>query len=100
MAKQIRLAQGFSTLVDDEDYDWLNQWKWHAMVLREGNLIYASRAVRGADGKQHPLMMHRFILNPPKGVEVDHMNGNALDNRRSNIRLASRAENLRNRKTF
>ena len=100
MTKQIPLSKGFSATVDDEDYEWLNQWKWFAMSLRKGNLIYAGRAVRGDDGKQHTLLMHRFILNPSDGTEVDHVNGDGLDNRRANLRLVTTAENLRNRKTF
>lgn len=81
MAKQIPLTKGFFTRVDYEDYEWLNQWKWHAMVLRRGNLIHASRADRGPDGKQHPRMMQRCVLNTPIGVDVDHINCSSLDNR-------------------
>jgi hypothetical protein len=43
------------------------------------------------------IQMHRLILNAPKGADVDHINGNGLDNRRENLRICSRAENLRNR---
>lgn len=100
MAKQILLTKGYSATVDDEDFEWLNQWKWFAMSLRNGNLLYAGRAVRGEDGKQHTLLMHRFIMNPPAGAEIDHINGNGLDNRRANLRLATTAENLRNRGVF
>jgi len=41
--------------------------------------------------------MHRLILNPPAGITIDHINGNGLDNRRENLRLAGRGQNQCNR---
>src|SRR5690349_9172361 len=46
------------------------------------------------------IMLHRFIMNAPEGMEVDHINGDGLDNRRVNLRLVTKTENLRSRKTF
>lgn len=94
--KQIPLTRGMFTLVDDEDFDWLNQWKW--LSLRSEGNWYAGRAIyyRGVK-KGKFLRMHRVIMNPPEGKVVDHINGNSLDNRRSNLRICTLAENSRNR---
>jgi hypothetical protein len=75
-------------IVDDEDYDWLNQWRWS---LTTGG--YVRRATtRG--GKQQSFSMHKQILSGHD--EVDHRNGNPLDNRRSNLRPATRLTNAQN----
>lgn len=84
--KEIPLTQGKVTIVDAADYDWLNQWKWH--ITSHG---YASRDPKTT-------YLHRFILNAPKGMWVDHINGDRLDNRRCNLRICTRQENLRNQK--
>lgn len=90
--KYIHLSNRGSVLVDDEDYAWLSQWKW-----RRGTNGYA---VRSTCYEKQPssIAMHRAILNfPPKPLEVDHINRNRLDNRRSNLRIVEKAVNLRNR---
>lgn len=89
--KTIPLTQGCVALVDDEDYEWLNQWKWCLQGgLRPG---YAVRLCNHR-GK---IYMHREILKPPDGFETDHINGNGLDNQRSNLRLCTRQQNNMNR---
>ncbi len=94
MTKQIPLTQGKFTLVDDDVYEWASQHKWHA--LHKNGIFYAIRGV-AAGPTRRPVRLHREIMNAAKGVLVDHINGNGLDNRRENLRLASNAENLRNR---
>ena len=90
--KEIQLTQGKVALVDDEDFDWLNQWKWCC------SHDYANKAVRLSNGKYSAITMHRLILLAHKGQEVDHINGNRLDNRRVNLRFCSRTENQYNKK--
>jgi hypothetical protein len=89
--KQIQLTKGLVALVDDEDYERLSSFKWKA------HHRYAARNVR-RNGKFLTIMMHREILKAPSGMDVDHINGDRLDNRRSNLRLATRSQNTRNRK--
>jgi len=94
MVKQIPLTQGKFALVDDEDFEYLNQWKWCFLPSRSGS----GYAIRNG-GNSH-LMMHRVILNTPSGMETDHINHDKLDNRRSNLRICTKAENNQNRKPY
>lgn len=96
MTKRIELTKGQYTLVDDDLYDYLNQWSWNA-TLQNGTW-YARRTDVGPARKQ--IKMHRLITNAPDGMFVDHINGNGLDNRRSNLRICTREENGRNRKLY
>ena len=90
MSKEIQLTRGQKTIVDDEDYEYLMQWKWHC---NDGG--YAVR--RTPKGPVQAVRMHRQLLNAPDGLEVDHINGNRLDNRRCNLRLVTRSQNQINR---
>lgn len=86
MTREIPLTQNKVALVDDEDYEWLIQRKW----LFDGR--YASRK------SGIKIYMHRLIMSAPKHLTVDHRNGNCLDNRRSNLRLATYSRNSANAK--
>lgn len=95
--KTIQLTQGQVALVDDEDYDWLNQWKWYA--LKDSHTWYAIRAIRniGPGHRQKSLKMHRVILGiTDPSIKGDHKDGNGLNNQRSNLRIANNAQNVRN----
>lgn len=97
--KSVPLSKGFCATVDDEDYQRVMQHKWHAKVVKRSDgseRVYAQRSV-WKDGKQQTVKLHRFILESASGKEVDHINGNGLDNTRANLRLVSRRENMRNR---
>jgi len=98
--KEIVLTKGQVALVDDSDYEWLNQWKWCAK--KDKYTYYAYRKDYSL-GKHNSvaIIMHRLILqlNDPK-IEVDHEDGNGLNNQRSNLRVATRTENIYNRKIF
>uniref|UniRef100_A0A6H1ZRX6 Putative homing endonuclease n=1 Tax=viral metagenome TaxID=1070528 RepID=A0A6H1ZRX6_9ZZZZ len=96
--KEIKLSQNKVALVDDEDFEYLNQFKWYA--LKKPNTYYAVRHIRLANGKQTLIQMHRVILNVPKGMETDHKNQNGLDNRRINIRICTKSENGMNRNSY
>ena len=96
--RKIKLSQGKFALVDDADFDWLSKWKWYAAKGR--NTWYAGRNVRIPGSKRRTsLRMHRFILGITTTLACgDHINGNGLDNCRSNIRRATHAQNSRNQK--
>lgn len=83
--KYIKLTQGKEVIVDDEDYEFLSQFKWYY------NKGYA---VRGASPK---ILMHRVINKTKDGYDTDHINRNTLDNRKENLRTATRTENQINK---
>lgn len=94
--KEIKLTQGKVAMVDDEDYDFLMQWKWFAR--KKINTYYTTRYNGRLNGKQKPnIQMHRVILNAPKGVDVDHKDHNGLNNQKNNIRLCTNTQNQQNK---
>lgn len=93
--KQIALTQGKFALVDDEDYEYLNQFKWYAH--KKKNTYYAKREL-WINKKNVVLPMHKAILNPEIGQVCDHIDGDGLNNQRSNLRLCIKAENCRNQR--
>lgn len=96
MVKQIPLTQGQYALVDNEDFEFLNQFKWTTAIRKTTN--YAVRAVK-IEGKRTAVLMHRYITHAPKGLQVDHINGNGLDNRKNNLRIVSVRQNAQNRQS-
>lgn len=86
MAKDILMRWGRTVRVDDNDFDWLNSYRWSV------TLWYAATTIGGRS-----VYMHRLIMDPPEGLVVDHRNGDGLDDRRSNLRIVTRSENSRNR---
>jgi hypothetical protein len=80
-------------LVDDEDAARVASFRWQARL--QGNIWYAVRTVDG--GRHTKQAMHRLLLCAPRGSQVDHVNGNGLDNRRSNLRYCTNGQNQQNR---
>ncbi len=91
--KRIPLTRGQFAVVDDEDFEFLSQWKWHA--LKQPNTYYAARTVR-VNGRKVTIWMHREINKTPDGMLTDHLNGDGLFNRRHNLRAASHQDNMIN----
>jgi len=96
--KRIPLTQNKYALVDDRDYEQLNQWKWRAQ--KSINTWYASRRSSRKNGKPKTILMHRLILGLESGDprETDHKDGSGLNNCRDNLRAATKAQNQHNRK--
>lgn len=96
--KTIPVTLGKSVIVDDEDYDALSAYKW---CLNGADRQYALRRTTKEEGNYLQLM-HRQIMGVGKfsdnGIYVDHINGNTLDNRKSNLRFSTNQENARNSK--
>ncbi len=91
--KKIKLTQGKYALVDDEDYEFLNQWKW---IADKGyNTYYATRREQ-VDNKSVHIKMHRLIMDTKSGEMVDHINRNGLDNRKENLRNCNKQQNRMN----
>ena len=95
--KEIPLTRGYVALVDDEDYEWLSQWKWHALVISS-----SPRAVRNASiangGSKGTIYMSRQIVDAPPGMPVDHQDHDTLNNQRSNLRVCTYSQNNANRR--
>jgi hypothetical protein len=92
--KKIELTQGYVTLVDDEDFNSLNQFKWQ--VHFDGYNYYARRF--SYKPKKETIIMHRVIMNTPQDLVVDHIDHNGLNNQKSNLRNCTRPQNLMNTK--
>lgn len=85
-----------NAIVDDEDFDRISKHKWH---IQSASMLYAVRkGARDEHGKRIRYQMHREVISAPRGIFVDHINGNTLDNRRCNLRFATTQQNAFNRK--
>ena len=91
--KEIELTQEQVTLVNDEDFECLNQFKWFAQYDPNNECFYACR-----DKSRKRIYMAREILNCPDNMQVDHKDHNTLNNQRYNIRICTRQENHRNQR--
>lgn len=86
MAKEIQLTQGKVAIIDDDDFEKISKFKWH----------YEHGYAMGTIDKRKRAYMHRFITDCPIGKVVDHVNGDTLDNRKSNLRICSQRQNAVN----
>lgn len=96
--RQIPLTQGYVAIVDEEDFETLTRHSWQVVIVERSHTQYAVRSKWDA-GRKSSYGMHRQILGLEHGDPrcVDHINGNGLDNRRSNLRLCTHQQNQQNR---
>jgi hypothetical protein len=93
--RRIYLGESEWTILDQQDYYRYGHIKWCLGAHRAR--AYAISGVRNRNGKIKAVSLHREIMRPRKGRVVDHRNTNSLDNRRANLRLATRAQNSCNK---
>ena len=86
---KISLTQGKESLIDDSDFETVSKIKWHAMRA-PSNKFYAKHRTIG--------FLHHFLVGKKDGMEVDHIDGNSLNNQRSNLRFVTHQENMFNRR--
>ena len=97
MAKEIQLTKGQVAIVDDDMFDYLNQWKWQASEQKNGK-FYAQRKIK-VNSLRKCIMMHRLIVNNTDiKLHTDHINGITLDNRKINLRICTNSQNQMNKK--
>lgn len=92
----VTLTRGREAIIDAEDVPLVSVWKWFVSV--RGDISYAVCAISGRPHRRFQYM-HRLISAEGSALHVDHINGNGLDNRRQNLRLATVSQNLRNQRT-
>ena len=87
--------KGSHALIDKEDFEKVSKYRWIARQSKER--VYVQHLFL-KNGKWSVLHLHRIIMRAPKGMDVDHINGNGLDNRKRNLRICTRSQNLMNGK--
>jgi hypothetical protein len=95
--KEIKLTQGKLALVDDANYEWLNQWNWY--YQKGYKTGYAYRNIGTPPHRKH-IQMHRLIMQTPPEMEVDHIDLDGLNNQRHNLRNCFHAHNAMNCKRY
>jgi hypothetical protein len=93
----IELTKSQVSIIDNEDWVLVKEYKWYAHQDLCGK-YYAVAWTKMVNGKRKLLLMHRLLLAATKGQQIDHINGNSLDNRRENLRFCNCSQNQQNRK--
>lgn len=96
----ILMNTGTVCVIDLADLNVVSRFTWHCFTpapKAANPTWYARSSILGPKGRRSLVYMHRLILGAPKGMSVDHINHNGLDNRRRNLRLCSHKENMENR---
>ena len=95
---KLSLIRGYSTLVDDEDFERFGMLRWSVRIALMNRISYPYAVIHIRNPRRGFIHLHRSITGCPDGLVVDHINGDTLDNRRSNLRICTRGENTRNQR--
>ena len=95
--RQIQLTQGKVAVISDWRFDFISQWEWSAIKKPEANTWYAARREK-QDGVWKTIYMHKEILKVPDDMEVDHKDGDGLNNIDDNLRASTHVQNMQNRR--
>jgi hypothetical protein len=98
--RRIRMAQPIYAIVDPDDYERLSKYEWEARRTRNSPFYAARQALNPQTRKYKLIFMHREIIEIGDGLFADHINHNTVDNRKANLRPATRTQNNRNRRKF
>lgn len=91
--RTIPVGGGHHAIVDDADFALVGHLRWHRLKRKDGGLYAVRSQTRRPDGSRPTVLLHREIMRPPAGMEVDHINGDTLDNRRCNLRICTHQQN-------
>jgi hypothetical protein len=97
--RKIPLTQGQVAFVDDDDYEMVSAYKWFAHWNRTGHSFYAYTNINVGNGRK-TLAMHNLIVKTPSNMQIDHINHDTLDNKRGNLRLCTKSQNMMNKKCY
>ena len=97
--RTIPLTQGKFAIIDDVDYESVNRFKWYLNSPGYARTGVSLGYINGKE-KKSKMVLHRLIMRPPKGMQVDHINHNTLDCRRANMRICTNQENARNQAKY
>lgn len=98
MMKKIKLNLNKFAFIDSEDFNKVSAYKWYAD--KSGNGFYAVANSKDENGKHKKIRMHQFIFGKKIGFQIDHIDGNGLNNMKSNLRYATHSQNQHNRKKY
>lgn len=90
--REVPLTRGYTAIIDATDWPLVSGHSWHAEVSHKRVTVYAGATIRN-----RRVSMHRLLMGEPEGLQVDHRDGDGLNNRRSNLRVATRTQNQRNK---
>ena len=91
--KEVQLTQGYVALVDDEDFESVSKHCWHIRKSSNGRTVYARAYLQPSAVSKKQTAMHQYLTGK---VDMDHKDGNGLNNQRSNLRVATRSQQVAN----